>query len=235
LPCCRLAWYLPPAVLRFLSALLAVTVVAFLGLGFILPSTWEAKRTATFETTPDRVADLVGALDTWPDWSHFSAHVDEETKVTVEGATLTWGGGEVLGAGTLANFATANDCATYDLSSGDARSAGKLCWELVPSDDPEIGPKTRVTWSETGESDGGPLVRWFGFLSVDAALGSRFVEALGRLEELAEAEPAADAEPDPEPTPQTAADDDDSAAGTSADDDDSATGPDSAGDDDSAR
>lgn len=231
MPYCKVAWYFRSAVLRFCSAALVVLVLAFVGLGYVLPTEWEAKRTSTFETTPARVAEIIGQLDTWADWSHLSAHVDADTEVSVSGATLSWGGGELLGDGVLANFSTTEDCATYDLVSGELKSSGRLCWEQLAQDDPEAKVKTRLTWSETGTSDGGPLVRWFGFLSIDAALGARFEAALGRLETLVKAEP----QPEPE-TP--AGDDDDSGSDdddSAADDDDSAVGPDTAGDDDSAK
>ncbi|MCP4867871.1 MAG: hypothetical protein GY898_04045 [Proteobacteria bacterium] len=216
--------------IRFLAALFVGSVLAFVGLGFVLPTDWEAKRTATFEATPERIAEYVAQLDTWSEWSHLSTHVDEETEVSVSGATLNWGGGDVLGEGVLTDFSTADECATYALSSGAVKSTGKLCWEGLPSDDPEAAPKTRLTWSENGTSDGGPLVRWYGFLSMDATLGARFDGALERLEELAEAK----VEEAPESEVPAAGDDDDSSGDdddSSGDDDDSAdSGTDPAGD-----
>ncbi len=214
--------------LRFAAALLAVLLVAFVGLGYVLPTDWEAKRQATFETTPDRVAAVVGQLDTWPEWSHLSTHVDEKTKVDVSGATLSWGGGDELGEGALADFSTEDGCTTYALVSGDLKSSGSICWTAEANDDPEAPPKTTVVWSETGAADGGPLVRWFSFLSVDAILGARFEDALGRLEELAEAEVEAAA---PSGDGDDSGDDDDSAG----DDDDSAGDDDDSGPDDTPR
>ena len=219
-------------VIRFLAALLALSVVSFAVVGFVLPSDWEAKRTATFEAPPARVADLVGQLDTWPDWSHLSVHTDPDAEVSVSGATLSWGGGSVLGEGVLADFSTTEDCATYGLVSSEVKSTGSLCWAQVPSDDAEAPVKTRLTWSESGTADGGPMIRWFGFLSMDATLGARFDEGLARLQELAEGEVAAAA-----PDPPLAGDDDDSSGDdddSAGDDDDSAGGPDPAGDEPSA-
>jgi hypothetical protein len=218
--------------MRFLAALFAVLVLAFVGLGFILPTDWEAKRTATFDAAPERVAEFVGQLDTWPEWSHLSTHVDADTEVSVSGATLSWGGGSVLGEGVLADFATSDGCATYGLASAEVQSVGRLCWSEVESSDPEIPPKTRLTWSESGTADGGPLVRWFAFLSMDPTLGARFDDSLGRLKELAEAEVEEAPEAPAAPAAPAAGDDDDSAG----DDDDSAgTGPDRVGDEPSAQ
>ncbi len=166
------------AVLRFVIISSVAVALLVLVVGFVLPTSWEASRTATFEdASPRQVADAVGDLSTWPEWSVWSAEADETIEVDVTGAGFAWKS-EPMGDGVLTVTAAGADSVAYGLTSGDLQSSGELAWRAADEDGGTV-----VTWKEWGEVDGGPLIRWYAFLSADAIVGGRFEGALERLEE----------------------------------------------------
>lgn len=167
------------AVLRLTIASSAALAVIFFVVGFALPTSWEASRTMTFEdAAPDQVGHAVGDLASWPEWSVWSAEQDERIEVEVTGSGLTWKSDE-LGEGVLTVTSSGAESVTYGLASDDLQSSGEISWSAVSGD----GGGTSITWRESGEVTGGPLVRWFALLSADATVGGRIEGALERLEE----------------------------------------------------
>ena len=182
------------------AMVLAVLLVLFVGVSFLLPSEVNVNRALAVEAEPAQVHQLVGDLRRWEEWSPWE-QMDETIRVTYGettrgvGAQQSWTGKS--GGGTLT--VTASDPQAglvYDMTFYDGSAwVGGLAYEAADGG-------TRVTWSMDGETHG-IVGRWMGLL-MDRMVGPAFEQGLRNLktaaEALAETErpspPAEETEPD---------------------------------------
>lgn len=179
-----------------LFTLLIVATAIFVGVGYLLPDSYEVERSLRIDHPSAQVHAPLTNLERWPDWSALARHDPEATfdwsseKVGV-GARMAWKS-ETQGFGQLSITASDPEKGVwFDLElQGTSRAKGAILFS-------GNGQSTEVTWIERGQLGSNPIVRWKGPL-MDSALGPVFEENLLNLAELvnSEAQSASDALPD---------------------------------------
>ena len=139
---------------------------------------------------------LVSDLHSWPDWTPWSTETDPSLTWDFRGAdrgvgaVWAWSGDE-LGSGKLEITRSDPDGVDYKLASEGFVATGTIRYETIDDGN------TRVTWTDSGTLDGGPLVKWWGTLQIDAAIGGQLEAALGALKERVEKPPGQQADSPP--------------------------------------
>ena len=165
----------------------ALLLLLFLGVGFLLPGTWSAERTAALDVPPEVVFPLVDAPRAWRRWTAWpdSGLVAEGPERGV-GARLVWDDPD-LGDGSFEIVAVEPLRSVryrVRVEGGSMHTDGTLLLERE-------GAGTRVTWREEGDFGRNPLMGYWARL-MSRAQGRELEKALMRLDELARTE----AEPD---------------------------------------
>lgn len=163
----------------------ALLLGLFLGVGFLLPGTWSAERTATLASPLEAVFPLIDAPQAWRRWTEWpdSGLVAEGPERGV-GARLAWDDPD-LGNGSFEITAVEPLRSVRYLvkvQGGSMHTSGTFLLE------PE-GSGTRVTWREEGDFGRNPLMGYWARL-MSRAQGRELEKALGRLDELARTETA---------------------------------------------
>ncbi len=155
-------------------------LVLFLIVGFALPGTWSAERSALIRAGPDAVYPLVDAPSSWSRWTSWpdSGVVREGPRRGV-GARLRWDDPE-LGDGTFEIVEAVSPTRVryrVEIEGGRMRTEGVFSLTV------ETGG-TRVTWKEEGDFGWNPLMGyWARFM--ERAQGREMEKALNRLGVLA--------------------------------------------------
>jgi hypothetical protein len=152
----------------------------FLGLGFALPGTWAAERTAVVSASPEVLFALLERPAAWSAWTAWPdsgmAAGGPERGV---GARLAWDSRE-LGSGSFEIVeAVAATRVRYrvEVQGGSMRTEGTFTLARE-------GPGSRVTWREEGDFGWNPLMGYWA-LFMERAQGRELGKALARLEEAA--------------------------------------------------
>lgn len=161
-------------------AFLAVVLLAFLALGFLLPSEWSAQRSAWIDAPPDSVFPLVNSPAGWNEWTPWpDAGKAVEGPESGVGASQLWDDPD-YGSGRFTITASeAPKHMEYEVSvSGGLSFFGEV--DLAPDDG-----GTRITWREEGDFGWNPLLSYMA-RKMGNEQGGQFEEALARLKELVE-------------------------------------------------
>lgn len=159
----------------------ALLMLLFLGVGWLLPGTWSAERSALLDVLPAEVypwVDSPAGWRAWTTWPDSGLVADGPARGT--GARLVWNDDE-LGRGSFEIVQTeADSVVRYRvLVQGGAMHTEGTLW-LRPE-----GTGTRVSWREEGDFGANPLMGyWARFM--ERAQGTELEKALTRLGELAE-------------------------------------------------
>jgi hypothetical protein len=172
--------------LKNVAWFLGLLSVIFIGVGFVLPPSWEVSRDVTIQTDLRQVHWVLRRLDTWKIWCPWGLMVDGavqmQTGVIAEGngAQLTWKG-PAVGSGSVTITAEDRDKGLwFDLQLG--RSPIKGVFQYEP-----LGPgTTRVTWTLRGDSGRDLIGRYVG-LYRSRGIGRELTESLTHLRKRAEA------------------------------------------------
>lgn len=164
---------------RILGAGAAVLLLV-IGVGFALPRTWSAERSAVLAAPPAAVFPLLEAPASWRRWTAWpdSGLVAEGPERGV-GARLTWNDRE-LGDGSFEIVeAVAPERVRYrvQVQGGSMHTEGTLALA------PEAGG-TRVTWKEEGDFGWNPLMGYWARL-MERVQGRELAKALERLGTMA--------------------------------------------------
>ena len=164
---------------------LAVLMVVFVAVGFLLPSSVLVSRSTVMAATPDKIFPYMNDLKKFQSWSPW-AGVDPTMKLTFsgpekgKGQKVSWDS-EKMGKGSQTiSDAEENRRVTTVLDFGQMGMANAI-FKLEPE-----GSGTKVTWDFTTELGNNPLGRWMG-LMMDNWVGSDFAKGLAKLKKIVEA------------------------------------------------
>lgn len=172
-------------VVRWIVLVLVVLALLVLGVGLLLPSDFEVKRSAAIAAPPEKVYALVENPRHWAKWTVWNRR-DPAMKMTYSGSEAGQGAGwswesATEGNGTMV-FTRAEPPRRidYELSFPEfgMTSQGELLF------DPH-GGGTRVTWTNRGDVGANPLNRYFAVM-MDRMVGPDFEQGLANLKALAE-------------------------------------------------
>jgi uncharacterized protein YndB with AHSA1/START domain len=164
---------------------LLVAALAIIGTGFMLPSRFEVKRSATIGAPAARIYELLADPKQWAKWGPWAKR-DPNLKVTHQGpesgvgARFSWDS-SVEGRGSM-EFTRVDPGRRieYTLAFIDHGMDMKGVLDLEPA-----GNATVVTWSNEGDVGANPLRRYLALVAGRLA-GPDFEEGLARLKQLAE-------------------------------------------------
>jgi hypothetical protein len=162
-----------------------------LAVGFFLPGSWSAERSATLQAPPGALYALLDSPEGWRKWTPWpDTGVVTEGPARGPGARLAWGDRE-LGEGFFEIVATRTDTwVSYrvEVQGGAMRTEGRIELEAAPEG-------TRVTWREDGDFGRNPLMGyWARFMQ--RAQGTEMEKSLMRLEQVVTRRPTETAPPD---------------------------------------
>jgi uncharacterized protein YndB with AHSA1/START domain len=164
---------------------LVVAALAIIGTGFMLPSHFEVKRSATIDASPSRIYEFLADPKQWAKWGPW-ARRDPNLKVTHQGpasgvgARFSWDS-SVEGKGSMEfTRVDADRRIEYTLVFIDHGMDMKGVLNLEPA-----GKGTVVTWSNEGDVGANPLRRYL-VVVAERLVGPDFEEGLARLKQLAE-------------------------------------------------
>jgi hypothetical protein len=171
---------------------IALIILGFLAVGFLLPSGWSAERSVTIHAPPDSIFPYLSRAEAWGEWTP-SPEVGVELFGPEEGAGSgrRWND-EIYGEGEfLIREITPPTEVSYDVAveGGSIRIAGVIRLS-------EEGGATLVQWREDGDFGWNPLL---GYLSrrMDELQGTQLEASLATLRRLVEAGDGSEA-----PTPE---------------------------------
>lgn len=168
LPALRLAWGV--------VALLALIGIAFLGLGWILPGTWQAEAARTLPVEPAQVFPHLADVRAWDAWTPWDGLRDAAgTPATAR--ERHWDDPDV-GTGSLRLIEVdPPHLVRYEVQvDGGLSTSGTLRLEPVAGG-------SRLTWLEAGDFGRNPLLGWFA-LGMPRMQANEMTKALDRLEAL---------------------------------------------------
>lgn len=169
----------------------AAVLVLFLAVGFALPRTWSAQRSAWVAEPPEQVFPLLDAPASWRAWTAWpdSGLVAEGPERGV-GARLSWNDRD-LGDGS---FEIVESVPLERVRYRVQVQGGSMHTDGTLSLAPEEGG-TRVTWREEGDFGWNPLMGYWARL-MERVQGREMDKALARLGAMAtESETPAGQEP----------------------------------------
>lgn len=187
----------------------ALAFVLFLGVGALLPGTWEATGSRVLGVPPERLLPWLDSPEGWQAWTPWpEAGVERTGPDRGEGATLSWRHPE-MGQGSFEIVEVDARRVGYRVlvEGGSLRTEGRVELEPVPEG-------TRVTWTEEGDFGWNPLMGYWA-LAMERVQGQELQKGLERLEEAV----AAGGSPPPRPdsVPDGAGPDDEEGAPGSGD------------------
>ena len=165
-----------------ISRWILIIVVAFVGIGFLLPGTSHVERQIDIAAPAPLVYEQINELKNWENWSPW-AKLDPNVKWTYSepttagtGAYYTWVGNDKVGEGKLTILdAKPNEllhCKMEFKGQGDAMADFKLTAKDCTS--------TNVVWSFDSDNGMNPIARWFG-LAMNSFIGPDYEKGLENL------------------------------------------------------
>jgi uncharacterized protein YndB with AHSA1/START domain len=164
-----------------IGALLLVAV----GVGVVLPSTYEVRRAVHVQAPPDKVYDLVVDTRRWKDWTVWNRR-DPAMRIVYSGPPFGMGAkwsweSRTEGRGSMEfTRVEPNRRVDYKLGFPDFNlvSNGSIAME------PASGG-TQVTWVHGGDTGSNPLKHYLA-VAMDRMMGPDFEQGLANLKALAE-------------------------------------------------
>jgi hypothetical protein len=171
---------------KLFGFLVAIGILG-LGLGMVLPTSWNVARTVTINAEPQRIHRLVDDLSQWPRWTGWTDGADKSFAFDRSyvgsgvGSSLAWRSAYGTGKLTLIR-ADSDDGVAFDLAlnSANVNAHGAIAYTY----DRETH-STNVTWSEGGAFEGRPIA---GYRAVLEGLtrGPRLNASLRHLKDAVE-------------------------------------------------
>lgn len=159
----------------------AAVLVLFLAVGFLLPGTWSAERSAVLSVPPSAIFPLLDSPEGWRGWTPWPEEgLVAEGPPRGPGSRLRWSSRD-LGDGFFQIVDARPDASvTYhvEVQGGAMRTEGRIDLE-------EVAGGTRVTWREEGDFGWNPLMGYWARL-MDRAQEAEMEKGLVRLEETAQ-------------------------------------------------
>lgn len=175
-------------ILKRTFIVLAVILVAFIGLVAMQPNTFHIERSATMKATPADVFAQVNDFHNWDAWSPW-LKVDPNAKGTFEGppegkgAIFRWAGNDEVGEGSMTiTESQPNDLIRIDLQFLKPME-GKATTNFTFRPD---GDQTLVTWSMNGTNNfiGRAMCL---IMNMDKMIGDKYEEGLASIKKIVEA------------------------------------------------
>ena len=153
----------------------ALILLSLLGLGVVLPATWEAEATVLLPGGPDAAFTYLDSPAGWLAWTPWPDSSTISGPPRGVGATLLWDDPE-FGSGVFTIVqADAPTHVSYRVEVNDGRMSTDGTLELNPE-----GTGTRVRWREEGNLGRNPLMGYWA-LSMDRAQSDELRKSLDRL------------------------------------------------------
>jgi hypothetical protein len=188
-------------ILRTLVLTVVLLIIAFVLVGFFLPTEYRVRRTIEIDAPPEVVHTYVGDLKKWGEWTPWkemdpALEVTLGDKTTGVGATQSWSGAD--GSGSLEfKKSSAQDGVEFawSLQEGEYQCDGALQYAVANG-------KTNVEWSMAGDFDI-PVVGGYFRWTMDALVGPTFERGLEKLKNRVEGKiPAIPEVPETPKTPE---------------------------------
>ena len=162
-------------------AALSVFLLLVVGIGFLLPGTWEARRAATLEAPPDSVFPYLDVLDLWERWTPWpEVELVRSGPPRGAGATMSWDD-SYMGDGV---FRIVESRAPAEVRYRVEVEGGSIVIEGAFALD-STGGGTLVTWTERGDFGWNPLMG-YAALTMDRVQGTELERGLARLRAVVE-------------------------------------------------
>jgi uncharacterized protein YndB with AHSA1/START domain len=165
--------------LKIVLVVVAILGVAFVGIGFALPSDYQVERSVVIDADSPRVHAYVGNLARWPDWTPWqdadpTVRITRGARTSGVGAHQSWVGDGGSGELTFTESSPQTGI-VYDLSfdEGAYRSEAAMRYHAE-------GTSTRVTWTMEGDVGMNIVGRYFAFM-MDSMVGPMFESGLADL------------------------------------------------------
>ena len=163
-------------VLKLFISAVAVALLAFVGIGFALPGTWEVERTATLPATPAAVFDYLDSVEGWSSWAALGFVEGERSgPERGAGATLAWDDPQWGDGVWRLTEAERPRRVAYrvEVEDGSMVTHGRLTLEAS-----EDG--TRVRWTESGDFGWNPFLAYMA-LGMERMQGREMEKGLEEL------------------------------------------------------
>ncbi len=159
----------------------AVLVVVFLAVGFLLPAHYRVERSVVIQAKPDTIYAQISNFKNWLQWTAWNQTKYPDMRVKFDGpesgvgAGYSWEG-KSTGQGSI-KFTRAEPAKGiwYDL---DFEQGKYKSWGAITMD--PSGDRVKVTWTNEGDLGSNPINRYFGLL-MDRMMGPDFEEGLNNL------------------------------------------------------
>lgn len=163
---------------------LAVLILLFVLVAFVLPRHYRFERTLIMQAKPESVHALVADLRSWKNWGAWQER-DPQMKLSYSEQTTGVGAwsyweSKSEGNGRMTITSVTPSKVTYHLEFPDFGTQSDGSIEFQPGAD-----GLRVVWVDAGDLGMNPLNRWFG-LFLEKLIGPDFERGLVNLKKLAE-------------------------------------------------
>lgn len=158
----------------------AVVLLLLIGIGFLLPTDWEANAEGFVPASPEVVLSFLDSPEGWQAWTPWPDSTERTGPARGAGATIAWDNRE-LGAGTFQVESATPREVTYRVRVQGAVNAvmeTRGTVELSPE-----GEGTRLRWREAGDLGRNPLMGYWAF-SMDRAQSAELAKSIDRLAEV---------------------------------------------------
>lgn len=176
-------------ILRNILLALGVLFVAFIGISFLLPSSWKSERSIVINASPEKIYPLIANFQTgWPQWSDFDrAYADCAYSYSGPqegvGATRSWVSNQ-MGDG-FKTIIKANPQEGIDFELTMINYGSKMLGQIHFS---PVEGGTLVHWVDRGQINHNPIMRWMG-LFMNSMLGGMIQQSLINLKNVVESSP----------------------------------------------
>ena len=167
-----------------LLALISFIVLVLLGIGYLLPRSYQIESSIEIVAEPDEVFAMINSLKNWQLWSNFSEERIEGLKIQYgettegEGAIQTWT--DIRGSGKMwVTESVSPDKFCYSLNFGEFPTMES---EITTS---KSGKATAVVWKSTGRLPSGPFYGYSALL-FPRQMTHEYDQSLLRLKDLVE-------------------------------------------------
>jgi uncharacterized protein YndB with AHSA1/START domain len=172
--------------LKIIAIVLAVAIVAVLGVAASRPDSFRVERSATIAAPADRIYPLISDLRQFNTWNPFlrkepTAKLAYSGPSAGVGAAYAWDGDKSgQGRMEIVEARPAQKVSAKLDFTRPLQAHNRVEFDLQPD-----GGGTRVTWAMTGPM---PFVSklLFLFIDMDRTLGGDFADGLGHLKQIAE-------------------------------------------------
>lgn len=157
----------------------ALLLFALLGIGFLLPTHWEASASARLQAAPENVLPFVDSPEGWQSWTTWpDSGLTREGPERGPGASISWNDRE-LGSGTFRiETVRSNESMTYSVQVAGA--GGAVMETTGALNIARDGDSVLVEWQERGDLGRNPLMGYWA-LSMERAQSAELSKGLDRL------------------------------------------------------